>query len=202
MAGGRVISDKDYPVIEQMVQDYTAGRLTNRPWPGDKRRTGGDGGGSQKVFATIVRSLQRPDPTTSPATEAITCYKIKLATSEEYDEWSGTHGLYEEDDLVLWTDGLDYRCLTDHTAAESKSPANPAYWECACQDAYVLGYPYDDLLGGVPWFEVDAEVEVVYRDGEYRICETVERCEEIVDDQLSTSVQWNADENRVMAVYK
>jgi hypothetical protein len=127
---------------------------------------------------------------------------VKLVSEAAFAAWSASHGLYESGDKVLWTDGLDYVCLTNHTAAEDKSPENPTYWEICSLDAYILGYPYTDLLGTVPWFEVDAEVEVVVRESVYYIHATVIRCEEVDDDEIFTSIQWNADEKRAMAVYR
>jgi len=187
--------------MERLVRDYMAGRLNSGPNLVRTRRPSGDGGGSKR-YATIIRSLQRPDPTTTPATEAFSCYKVKLTSESEFAAWSAAYGDYEAGDGVLWTDGLDYTCSTDHTASEAKSPANPSYWSVWSPDAYVLGYPYTDLLGTVPWYEVGAEVEVVVREGVYYIHGTVIRCEEIDDDRLSTSLQWNTDDLRGMAVYK
>ena len=196
-----LISAKDMPVMERLVRDYMAGRLGFRPdLIGRRKPTGG--GGESRRYATVTRSLRRPDPTTAPPTEAWSCYKIKLASEAAFAAWSASHGLYESGDKAIWTDGLDYICLTDHTASEAKSPANPSYWSVYSPDAYILGYPYTDLIGTVPWFEVGADVEVVVRDSIYYIHGTVSRCEEIDDDELFTSIQWNAEEKRAMAVYR
>lgn len=199
---GYVISESDYRVFSRLLRDAAVGRLQTGPDLYRRRRPGG-GGGASKRYATIVRSLQRADPTTDPATEEISCYKIKLSTSPDYSDWSATHGLYEAEDKVLWTDGLDYACLTDHTASEAKSPDNPSYWSCINPDAYVLGYPYNDLIATVPWLKVDSEFEVVQRSGVWYICATVLRCEEEgADGELYTSIQWNVDDWRAMAVFK
>jgi len=202
---GTTISAKDLPLIDQMVKDYVGGRLGPGPDKLRRRRPAGGGGGGSKQYAFIVRSLQRPDPTTEPPTVAQTCYKIKRASEADYDAWAATHGLYEAGDKVVWTDGLDYECLASHTSAEGKDPDNASYWTLISLDAYILGYPYTDLIGTVPWLKVSAEVEVVQRDFIWYIHATVSRCEEVDDDgELSTSMQQNADPNdwRGMSVYK
>ena len=200
----RVISAKDYPTLVKLVNDYMAGRLGPGPDNTRRRRPGGGGGGEAKRYATVVRSLQRPDPTTEPATEAISSYRVKLASEAENDAWSGTHGLYEAEDQVVWTDGMDYECSTAHTAAEGKDPDNESYWTLVSLEAFILGYPYTDLIGSVPWFEVGAEVEVVQRAGVWYIHETASKCETIGDEgEVFTSFQQKADPDdwRVMAVY-
>lgn len=198
-----MISGKDYPVLHKLVKDYISGRLGPGPDNTRRRRPSGGGGGEAKKYATVKRSLQRPDPTATPPVAAISCYKVKLASEEEFDAWSPTHGVYGVATKVLWTDGLDYECIVEHTSASGKSPANESYWECASLDAYILGYPYTDLIGTVPWLKVEAEVEVVLRDGKYYIHATVSRCEEENSDgELFTSIQWNTTEWRQMAVYK
>ena len=199
----RVVSAKDHDWLKRLMDDYRAGRLGPGPDNTRRRRPGGGGGGEAKKYATIVRSLQRPDPTTDPATEAISSYRVKLASEAAHDVWIATHGLYEAEDKVLWTDGMDYECSTAHTASEGKEPDNESYWTLISLEAFVLGYPYTDLIGTVPWFEVGAEVEVVQRSGVWYIHETASRCEEVGDDgELFTSVQWNDDDKRVMAVYR
>ena len=198
---GRVISPKDYQVIEKLVNDYVGGRLGPGPDMVRRRRPGG-GGGSTKQYANITRSLQRPDPTTTPPIEEISRYKVKLASEADFSAWAATHGDYEAGDKVLWTDGLDYVCSTGHSSSSGRSPDNSSYWTVHSPDAYILGYPYTDLIGTVPWFEVGAEVEVVVREGVYYIHETASRCEEVVNNRLSTSMQYNVDEKRTMAVYK
>ena len=162
-----------------------------------------------KRYATITRSLQRPDPTTEPATEAITCYKVKLDAEAAFDAWDVEHeDDYGVDEKVLASDGLDYQCDVKHAAAEDKEPGTGEdwedYWSCISLDAYILGYPYTDLIGTVPWYKVESEVEVVKRDDVYYIHGTVNRCEEIDSQtgELFTSIQWNVTDQRVMAVYE
>jgi len=159
--------------------------------------------GEAKQYAIVVRSLQRADPTTTPVTEEISCYKIKPTTETDYDDWYAWHGTYSAGDKVYWTDGLDYQCLITHTASDAKDPDNDAYWSCISPDAYILGYPYTNLIGTIPWLKVGSEVEVVVKGGTYNILETASRVEEEGDNgELYTSMQWNTDEWRAMAVYK
>jgi len=79
-------------------------------------------------------------------------------------------------------------------------------------DAWVFGYA-GSLLEAIPWFQVDDIIEVVKYDHpdfearEWWIMETVTRVEEEGEDNedgsptILSSIAWNADENRAMAVF-
>lgn len=80
-------------------------------------------------------------------------------------------------------------------------------------DAWVLGYS-GSLLEAIPWFQVGDVVEVVkdalFSDTggrEWFIIETVIRVEEAGEDNedgsptILSSISWNAEENRAMAVF-
>lgn len=191
-------------------------RKAERYAPADRvrRRRPGSGGGESKRYAKITRGLRRADPTATPAIEALTLYKIKLLTETVYPAWSATHGEYAKDYLVQY-EGLDYKSKVKHISADGKKPTNTSYWTLVSTDGYILGYHYSsDLTQTSPWLQVGDIVEVVRLadyDAEnspiagtekWYIHATVSKVEEVEDEKLLTSQQWNDTGKRATSVYK
>jgi len=202
VATGYILSERDAERLERLLR-----QMERYAPPEYLRRRRQAGGGLTKRYARIVRGLRRADPTTDPPTEAHTAYKIKLLSEAAYDDWSATHGEYKTGDKVTYK-GIDYQCTKGHISHDSRSPTNETYWTILNPDAYVFGYQYNnDLTQTAPWLQANDIVEVIKHDSlpkpnDWYIVATVGKVEKHDEEKLLTSLQWNDQDKRIMAVYK
>lgn len=181
-----------------------------------RKRNRSGGGGTNKVYARIVSTLQRADPAAEPPIRAQDYYEIELLRYT-IEQWSATHGVYYVGDKVKYT--VDdvvkiFECKREHPSSLSRPPTNTTYWqESTYKKAWVFGYS-GDLLQTAPWFQPDDIVEVVnyedarWADREWWIMETVVRIEEGTGADKIASLHWvQEDEDgnivgRLASVYR
>jgi len=172
--------------------------------------------------ARIVKTLQRADPTASPALNERAYYVIELVGSEIPD-WSSTAPGYFEGDEVKYPPASDdykvYTCTQDIPAnmVSSIIPTSTSHWaESADSEikAGVFGY-YETLLGTAPWFQVDSVHTVLSyddpnhpEDWTWWLLRTVSKIEEGEGEDKIASLYWRQlDENgnivgRLCSVYR
>jgi len=165
------------------------------------------GGGSLGVtWARVVRGLQYADPDGDPP-EGYRQYKLVPAAATAYD----TATSFSVGDVIYLTNIVDevsemrvYTCLQPCQGVE---PPNAAYWlaDTEIQPFAVgtesSGYSASnsDMRDFVRWYHVGDIVPLYIKTGIYYFAQEMTP---VVNSSGEKSVSWNADEQRLMAVYK
>lgn len=177
------------------------------------------GGGDTAILGVVVRSLVEADAGrddeehaehgTFPA-EGFGDYVIRLKSdaTQDWQVWDtevGGVGDYVVGAEVIGSDNRKYKSLVNnnrnHNPIEDDQES-PTYWEMLAEiNPRHIAFPeaaVDDWRIYIPWFKIDAEVELVRRGEHFCFRQQMTR----VQHGPEYSIAWNRADDRAMAVYK